>query len=185
MLWSDCQDVTLQEVAARLGAAAKIFRTVTIEELVAPSADASTGLYFFRDDAGRWMYVGKASRRAIIERVPAHVDIRPGAWFNTLMKKLGEHAEGKRVPSLVLNDALNLRLALLFADLPVDLGGAENAFIRLLQPVLNTPRNAKPIDASTMMRAFLKVTHPDVKYGRRVGGLAPVDLQFAALTPRR
>jgi hypothetical protein len=55
-------------------------------------------------------------------------------------------------PSSVLADALNLKLALLFADVPVDLEVAEEAFIRLLRPVLNTPKNVKPISASSTMR---------------------------------
>ncbi|WP_437636993.1 hypothetical protein [Sorangium sp. So ce854] len=154
LLWSACQDATLQEVADRLGAAAKLFRTVTIEDLVAPGAHASTGLYFFHDGHDHWMYVGKSSSRAIIERVPAHLDIRPNAWFGTLMQKLGEHTDGRRAPSSVLNDAMNLKLALLLADVPVDLKVAEDAFIRLLRPTLNTPKKVKPISASTVMRAF-------------------------------
>ena len=70
------------------------------------------------------------------------------------MKKLSERAEGKRTPSSVLNDALNLKLALLLADVPVNLKVAEDAFIHLLRPVLNTPKKVKQISASTTMRAF-------------------------------
>ena len=155
LLWSACQDVTLQAVADRLGAAAKLFRTVTIEDLVAPAAHASTGLYFFHDGRDRWMYVGKSSSRALIERVPAHLDVRPEAWFSTVMKRLGERADGQRTPSLVVEEALSLKLALLFADVPVDLKAAEDAFIRLLRPVLNKPpKKVKRISASATMRAF-------------------------------
>lgn len=153
-LWSACQDATLEEVGNRLGAAAKLFRTVTIEDLVAPGPHASTGLYFFHDGRDRWMYVGKSSSRAIIERVPAHLDIRPDAWFGTLVKKL--RGSGNRTLSSVLSDALNLKLALLVADVPVDLKVAEDAFVRLLRPVLNSPKNVKPISASTTMRTFIR-----------------------------
>lgn len=31
-------------------------------------------------------YIGKASSRPFIERVPAHLDVRINAWMNTLLK---------------------------------------------------------------------------------------------------
>jgi hypothetical protein len=146
LLWSEVRPATLAEVASRLREAAKPFRAVTMADLVAPQPSASTGLYFFLG-VEHWQYVGRSASRALIERVPSHLDLRPEGWFGTLLKKLGERRRSAAAPSECVEEALDLRLALLIADESgVDLSTAEDAFRHGLQPALNTPRNVRPID---------------------------------------
>lgn len=62
-------------------------------------ADYPNGLYLFFSERGELSYVGKATSRSFIERVPSHFDQRHDAWFNTLPKrimaiaKMGSYAE--------------------------------------------------------------------------------------------
>jgi hypothetical protein len=59
--------------------------SVTLEELCSVS-DYPHGLYLLFDDNNSLCYVGKATSRSFMERIPAHFDQREEAWFNT--KKL-------------------------------------------------------------------------------------------------
>lgn len=151
LLWTEVRSATLAEVAAKLRGAAKPFRSVTMADLVAPKASASTGLYFFL--AGqRWEYVGRAASRALIERVPSHLDLRPDAWFGTLLKRLSERRPAPAAPSECVEEALSLRLALLIADEPnIDLSTAEDAFRHGLRPALNSPKKLRPIDVESVL----------------------------------
>jgi len=53
----------------------------------------SHGVYVFKEKT-EIMYVGKASSRPFIERVPAHLDTRGYGWMNTMLKYLSK--EDKR-----------------------------------------------------------------------------------------
>ncbi len=70
------------------------------------------GLYLFFDNNEELWYVGKATSRSFIERVPAHFDQRHDAWFNTLPKKIrdaGLVADYQKAHAL----GLSLRLVLI------------------------------------------------------------------------
>jgi hypothetical protein len=155
VLWNTVRGATLAEVGVRLQRCAKPFGTVTMSDLVAGSAQDSTGLYFFFADS-TWEYIGKASSRALIERIPSHLDLRSGSWFGTLLKKLGQRRIPSAEPSECVTEALGLRLALLAADPQcVDLSEAENAFRHAFRPRLNTPSHPRTIDlANTHLSEF-------------------------------
>ena len=57
--------------------------TVQIPELCS-MAEYPHGVYLFFDDQGKSWYVGKATSRSFVERVPSHFDQRQDTWFNTL-----------------------------------------------------------------------------------------------------
>ena len=57
--------------------------TVQIAELCS-MAEYPHGVYLFFDDQGKSWYVGKATSRSFVERVPSHFDQRQDTWFNTL-----------------------------------------------------------------------------------------------------
>jgi hypothetical protein len=48
--------------------------------------DLNHGVYIFKDSSSNIMYVGKASSRPFIERIPAHLDTRARGWFNYMLK---------------------------------------------------------------------------------------------------
>lgn len=150
LLWSEFRSVPLAEVASKLRGVAKPFRSVTMADLVAPNASASTGLYFFLTE-GQWEYVGRAASRALIERVPSHLDVRPEAWFGTLLARLARRRSAQAAPSECVEEALSLGLALLIADEPgIDLSSAEDAFRHGLRPALNSPKRVRPIDITSV-----------------------------------
>jgi hypothetical protein len=51
------------------------------------SYELNHGVYIFKEDE-QIKYIGKASSRPFIERVPAHLDVRVNGWMNTLLKYL-------------------------------------------------------------------------------------------------
>jgi hypothetical protein len=96
------------------------------------------------------MYVGRAASSALIERVPSHFDVRPEGWFGTRSKKLAEQTSPTTTPIQCLSRALDMKLALLVADVGgVDLGSAEQTLRETLKPKLHTPKRPRPIELST------------------------------------
>jgi hypothetical protein len=59
---------------------------VTIRDL--SSTPSANGLYFMFYSEGTLAYIGKASSRSFIERIPAHFDQREEAWMNTVPKRI-------------------------------------------------------------------------------------------------
>lgn len=113
--------------------------SIQIEELCA-MADYPNGLYLFFNEENELMYVGKATSRSFIERIPAHFDQREDAWFNSLPKK---------IKSLYKIDsyqtALEIALSLNFVMIGIKEKSAatklESALRFHLQPKLNSARN--------------------------------------------
>jgi hypothetical protein len=78
------------ERAARVACARrKRVGDITIREL-ASAADTPNGVYaFFDSESGeRCAYIGKASSRSFLGRIPAHCDPRTDAWMNQLTRRL-------------------------------------------------------------------------------------------------
>jgi hypothetical protein len=139
LLWSAVQDIAIEELRTMVLRDAKLVGSVTLSDLVAPSPEASTGLYFFVN-GNDFEYIGKASSRALIERVPAHLDLRETGWFGTLLRRLAERGGVEITRPDVVPDALRLRLTVLFKDVPLaatKLGEVETGFRRMWQPRLN------------------------------------------------
>jgi hypothetical protein len=146
LLWSNAHELPLTELRRSIQKVASPVRKVTLADLVAPSPDASTGLYFFLS-GNTLAYVGRASSRAIIERVPAHFDTRELSWFGTLLKRLAESKTPKRARSAVLDEALDMHLAVLFKDREsADLPAAETVLRHAFRPTLNAPKRAGVVD---------------------------------------
>jgi hypothetical protein len=59
------------------------------------------GIYIFKKDS-EIRYVGKASSRSFIERVPAHLDVRGNSWMNTMLRYLA----GDKKPDHYLEESL-------------------------------------------------------------------------------
>lgn len=118
---------------------------LTVADLVADGGrphSAMTGLYFIFD--GRQLaYIGKAGSKSFAERVPGHFDLRPGAWFNTFLKKYTRTTKpSARVLRAAVPGVFLCRVALL--PIPVQtkaekqwLGRLETALRAALQPTLN------------------------------------------------
>lgn len=86
--FEDHRDCTLAAFAEHLRAMPKkVVGTVQLSELCAMT-DHPNGLYLFFDDQEVLWYVGKATSRSFIERVPSHFDQRQHAWFNTLPRRI-------------------------------------------------------------------------------------------------
>ena len=133
---SEVADITLAELGHILACRPRLVaRDVTIGEL-ATLDDHPTGVYLFYAPRTNWIqYVGKATSRSFIDRIPAHFDPRQDAWMNSLPK----HIMKQRgcVYAEALKVALGLELTLIGAseELP---GGRVEAVLRAhLHPELN------------------------------------------------
>jgi hypothetical protein len=76
------------------------------------------GVYIFKKD-DEVVYVGKASSRPFIERIPAHLDTRGYGWMNTMLKYLSKEdkrEKGYLEESIYAIDNFELLLVLFKTD---------------------------------------------------------------------
>lgn len=86
--FDDLAEIQLGQLEAVLiKANKKRVGSVTIEELCSV-IEYPNGLYLLFDNENTLLYVGKATSRSFIERIPAHFDTREDAWFNTIPKRI-------------------------------------------------------------------------------------------------
>lgn len=116
---ADCDGMTVEKVLCALRRESRRVGAIRLEELVLEKGEprrATNGVYFFFDGE-RLVYVGKASSRSLVERIPAHLDARIGAWFSNLMKKLAvKRARGEPSDQDMrdaLRELLNFEIAML------------------------------------------------------------------------
>jgi excinuclease UvrABC nuclease subunit len=114
---------------------------VTVSELCS-MAEFPNGLYLLFDENDELWYVGKATSRSFIERVPSHFDQREEAWFNTLPKKIMTFSK-----IVLYRDAhslgLSLRLVLIGVQSKDTALKLERMLRAYMSPHLNTERRLK------------------------------------------
>jgi len=116
---------------------------VEIGEL-ARLAECPTGVYlFYSPGEGLLQYVGKATSRSFIDRIPAHFDPRESAWMNSFPKHIAKDQNCSY--EVALSRALDHELLVRgTSSLP---GGKVEAVLRAhLRPALNATNRA--IEAS-------------------------------------
>jgi hypothetical protein len=133
--FEDYQDTQLSKFSEILNALPKKrIGLFNIEELCSVS-EYPNGLYLFFAKSDLW-YVGKATSRSFIERLPAHFDPREDAWFNSLPKKI------MKSENLVYGKAIEKGLdleALLIGIKQTDVASKLEMVLRsYLKPKLNT-----------------------------------------------
>jgi hypothetical protein len=127
---------------------AKVLSEVTLGELCSMPIH-SNGLYFiFGGNSRELQYVGKCTSRSFIERIPAHLDQRDWAWFNTLPKKLMR--DGKCYSS-ALEEALSFEIVLFGIRNIETACQLERVFRHSYTPVLNTPRRINGFDSNVTL----------------------------------
>ena len=109
---------------------------VTLEELCAID-EYPNGLYLFFNNENELWYVGKATSRSFIERIPAHFDQREIAWFNTLPKKVMKFC-GIQTYRAALNKSLSLKLLIIGIQDKNSAMKLETVLRSYLQPKLNS-----------------------------------------------
>lgn len=110
---------------------------VTLRELCG-AIDQPHGVYVFFKKTGEVEYVGKATSRSFIERLPAHFDPRENSWFNTLTRRL-QKSQASIYPT-ALAEALELKVILVGVG-SAQLSSALERFLRTdLKPRLNCRR---------------------------------------------
>jgi hypothetical protein len=94
------------------------------------------GVYLFFDDSNEPWYVGKATSRSFVERIPSHFDPRPDGWFGTLPKKTQVYASLSTYREAI---DLSLSLQLLIVGVPEkgEAGRLERFLRSSLRPKLN------------------------------------------------
>jgi hypothetical protein len=127
---------------------AKVLSDITIGELCSMPAHPN-GLYFiFGGNPRELQYVGKCTSRSFIERIPAHLDQRDWAWFNTLPKKIMRNGQDY---SSAHKEALSFEIVL-FGIKDIETAcHLERIFRHLYTPVLNRPRRINDFEANTTL----------------------------------
>jgi hypothetical protein len=146
--------------------AKKVVGQVEIQEL-ARLYDWPHGVYLFYKAGGQsdeLVYVGKATSRSFIERIPAHFDPREEAWMNSLTKKVRSCEKGLDSYQDALSVALTLKLLLLGVKEPTSAVRLESILRSFLAPRYNktspNPRYSGPKRLSELL-ALIPSTHPD------------------------
>jgi len=99
------------------------------------------GVYAFYENSGQCLYVGKATSRSFIERIPAHFDCRVAAYMNTFPKKLVEQGIAPDLGAAVEIAMTKELICFVFPDNELArtcAGKLERILQAFLHPVLNT-----------------------------------------------
>ncbi len=73
--------------------------------------ESNHGIYVFKEGT-EIIYIGKASSRPFIERIPTHLDIRRNGWMNNMLKYLSEDSDPKNYLKQSLHVIENYELLL-------------------------------------------------------------------------
>ena len=125
---------------------------MTLSQLCDDVMEAN-GVYFFFDDRKCLQYIGKATSKSFIERIPAHFDPRRDSWFNTVTKKM---TNGGVPYSVALRKSLCLSVILLGAADPVVATRLESIFRHSYRPALNAPKKSYLADQSRSLEDLVK-----------------------------
>lgn len=118
--------------------------SVTIEELCSIS-EYPNGIYLLFDEENNLWYIGKATSRSFIERIPAHFDPREEAWFNSIPKSIMK--KNNLNYSDALQKGLTLKIALIGVKEKTTASKLETVLRSYLKPRLNTCKgNFQPSD---------------------------------------
>lgn len=110
-------EATVTEAVEMISAAEKrILGHVTLYDLIMPDGvplEIVHGIYmFFAADNQTCLYVGKVVSPQFIERVPSHLGLRDGSWFNQFLRAHRAQTEADSL-SAAAKDAFHCRLLLL------------------------------------------------------------------------
>lgn len=151
-VFENYQSLDVSKLAEHLNASKKkVIGEVTLAELCS-FTERPNGLYFFYDMHDVLLYVGKAASRSFIERIPAHFDIRPDAWFNTLPKRVMSVRTIAEYPAAHAL-ALTFRLVLLGMKSQQSAMKLEAALRDYMQPELNKSKIRK-IDGNELLSRY-------------------------------
>jgi hypothetical protein len=141
-------------------APAKVISDITIGELCSMPAHPN-GLYFiFGGNPRELQYVGKCTSRSFIERIPAHLDQRDWAWFNTLPKKIMSNGQDY---SSAHKEALSFEIVLFGVKDIETACHLERVFRHLYIPVLNRPRRLNDFEANATLDQIANKDQPSVQ----------------------
>jgi hypothetical protein len=145
LTYDDCKDMTFAALKEKLsGMEKRAAKDIALGELCAVT-NYPNGIYLFYGDNDQLWYVGKATSRSFIERIPSHFDAREEAWFNTLPRKI-QAKDGIDYP-YAHQKALSLKLVLIgipctSPDMQLKIGKLEDAFRHHFGPYLNAKKHA-------------------------------------------
>jgi hypothetical protein len=112
---------------------------VEISELATINPPNGIYLFYNPDNNKGVLYVGKATSRSFIERLPAHFDPREKAWFNSLPKKV--ELKDKIHYSLAHKKALSFKVLIVGIEDSENASHLERILRSYLQPFYNnTPQ---------------------------------------------
>ncbi|MFZ1700142.1 MAG: hypothetical protein WBO10_09805 [Pyrinomonadaceae bacterium] len=109
--------------------------SLTIDELCSVSAYPH-GLYLLFGRENELCYIGKATSRSFIERIPSHFDPREEAWFNTLPRRV-MRTQNISAYDAALEIGLSLQILLIGVQQPSVTPELEKVLRTFLLPKFN------------------------------------------------
>lgn len=151
--FDDCLELDLGSLASLIvRSPRRRVGSVTMEELCRIS-DYPHGLYLLFDRENIVCYVGKATSRSFIERIPAHFDSREAAWFNTIPKRvMRDYGLDRDGDALELG--LGLDILLIGVKETSTTAKLESILRAYLQPKFNSRRSS--YSATDKLRTLLQ-----------------------------
>lgn len=118
------------------------------------------GIYIFFDSKDDCLYVGKATSRSFIDRIPAHFDPRSGAWLATFPNRVLSYKLATDYFS-ALQFCLDCSVLLIQFPSDEDCGkyapNLEGYLRSLLRPKLNSPKNPKILQDNQIVSNYLQL----------------------------
>ena len=118
------------------------------------------GVYLFFTSDNTCLYIGKATSRSFISRIPAHFDPRPDSWFATFPNKVLKMGLADNYDSALLF-CHNCSVLLLKFDCDRDCknyAGIIETYLRvLLKPVLNPSKHSKCLLPQQKLQNYLQI----------------------------
>lgn len=122
--------------------------------------EPGNGVYIFYDKHGAPLYVGKASSRSFIERIPAHFDLRESAWFNSFLKKYKSKYRSNDKDYFKSVKEIFKACSISWVHIPVP--GKNNKTINKVESLLRASAHPKlnptkrKIDSQKKIKSFIK-----------------------------
>ena len=148
----------LQNASKKKLAALHLFDLSLFNEQPLTSAG---GIYIFFGADNTCLYVGKATSRSFISRIPAHFDPNPDSWFATFPNKVLEKGiTGDYASALKFGLSCSLLLLKFSCDLDCkSYAGILETYLRdLLKPSLNPLKRSKNLMPQQKLKDYLQIS---------------------------
>jgi len=161
--FNEIQNISVNQLIDRLYESnKKIIGDLKLIDLIYEK-QSMTGVYIIFDKDESPVYIGKTGSRAILERLAAHLDLRPGAYMNSFLCALAGKRKQRKGPHATEEDLKNvyenaLTHKFVFIQIPntedhkKKITKLEGILAKKLKTIYNTTRGKEKTDINTLIK---------------------------------